>query len=595
MIKNISTKKRFMMRSFFRYFIIILIPILVVEPYTLYRTYMQIEHTIESENERLLYQAENKLKEMQRNVSNINYYLSKNTQAGYSARAILQKRIMETDMKDGLEMILQYLQNLQNTDQSIYSIYVYYENDFGRFFDSRSSIRSMDEFYDTVWIRDYLEADTDIWYTHHDILEYDFAEPTPVVTAYRRLYSGESGETGDGVVVVNYKQEEIVNDLNRLSSHENQTIAFLTDNGEVLVQNSKMDLTSVLEAIKSEDMQEPLTRVTVKLDGITYVAAMMDVGGQSMVKYLSLIPYEDLYQQTILLTRIILFSMAGAILISILLSWFSAKKEMNNLNSIVALLNNEVMPGEIRDHVQENSKDPYDYILFNILQIFIEQDYLKIQYSERKYKLEMLHLQALQQQINPHFINNTLNGIYWEAIRMKGGPNPCSDMVEKLSSMLEYTLEHSRQEVYLKREIEYLHNYMEIQEERYGGRIRMEWEIPRETDECLILKMLLQPLLENAIYHGIKEKEFCGAIKLKTRIREGRLWVWVIDTGMGVTKYKMQMIQKRLADREQTDDHIGLFNTNLRLILRYGEEAGVHFRSKKGMGTILYFSVPLEK
>ena len=134
MAKNLSSRTHFFLRSFWKYLIIIMIPILAVEPFTLYRTWEQIESTVEAENRRLLYQAENRMEEMRRNAGSISSYLSQNVQVEYAARNILRRGIMELDMKDSLEMIMRYLQNTQNTDDSIYSIYVYCENDFGRFF-----------------------------------------------------------------------------------------------------------------------------------------------------------------------------------------------------------------------------------------------------------------------------------------------------------------------------------------------------------------------------------------------------------------------------------------------------------------------------
>ena len=593
MAKNLSSRTHFFLRSFWKYLIIIMIPILAVEPFTLYRTWEQIESTVEAENRRLLYQAENRMEEMRRNAGSISSYLSQNVQVEYAARNILRRGIMELDMKDSLEMIMRYLQNTQNTDDSIYSIYVYCENDFGRFFDSRSGIQTMQNFYDTKWVGDYLAMKQDVQYSRHEIRQYDFADPVPVVTVYRKLYLGSAEEPVEGVVAVNYRADSVADYLQGISQHENQSIAFVDAEGEVLVQCGDISLQPILkEAGGALENRQEIEKKEIRLDGRLYVMTVMQPG-DTQISCLSLVPYTELYQQIFLLLRIILLSMLAAFLISLFLAWVSARKEVNNLHTIISLLNHETEPGKIQKNLGKRKRNLYDYILFNLLQMFMEQDYLKMQYSERKYRMELLNLQALQQQINPHFMNNTLNGIYWESIRMSGGPNACSGMVEKLSSIMKYALEYSVQEAELFREITYLHNYTDIQNARYGNRILVDWKIETDTEQIRILKMLLQPLLENAIYHGIKEKDFNGAIRIRTRLKEGYLQIRVIDTGAGVSREKEKEIRIRLKDSGGTDDHIGLFNTGRRLVLRYGEGAGIRFRSIYGVGTCVSFFIPV--
>lgn len=174
----------------------------------------------------------------------------------------------------------------------------------------------------------------------------------------------------------------------------------------------------------------------------------------------------------------------------------TARREYNSLTQILNLLQHEELPPAGRMiGTDAYRKDLYHYILFNILQLFMKQDYMKIQFSEQKYKLRALHLQALQHQINPHFMNNTLNGIYWEAIRLGHGKNSCSSMVEKLSSIMEYAMDSSQELTTVESEINYLHSYLDIQNQRYGGKVEMLWRIDERALSFPVPRMLFQPMI----------------------------------------------------------------------------------------------------
>lgn len=580
MVKDISVRKKFIIQGFWKYFIIMLLPVLVLEPVIIICDYHEIEGNIEFRNKRLLYQVESKLENMQQDVSSIAYHFSKSIQTNYAAKAILTKDIMSTDLLENMEGIQQYLQNMQNTDPSIFSIYVYFENDYGRFFDSRTRIQQLNNFYDKDWLGKYMNMKEISCYQARQIQEYDFADPVPVISIYHKLFPATtSQEESDGVIVVNYKQDAFRNYISNLALYNNQTIAVVNFDNEILVQNTDINL---------ENVVDPASCLIEK----TYFSYLEYTDKQG-ITYISLIPYTDLYEQLYFLALVSGVSLLLVLVLSIVLAWKSASREVHRLNNVISLINHEIQPSDVMGFVKNEGKNLYDYILYNVLQMFIEQDYMKMQYSQKKYKMEMLNLQALQQQINPHFMNNTLNSIYWEAIRIGGKKNTCSNMVDKLSVIMNYAMGMPSQEVTLREEIEYIKLYISIQEDRFKEKIDMRWDIEDGTQDICVIRMLLQPLIENAITHGIREKKFAGAIKCRVRQGDDCLVFWIIDTGQGVEKNKEEEIRTRLMDTEIETDHIGLFNTNLRLILKYGQQACLHFRSKYKSGTIIHFKIPI--
>lgn len=175
----------------------------------------------------------------------------------------------------------------------------------------------------------------------------------------------------------------------------------------------------------------------------------------------------------------------------------------------------------------------------------MQQNYLKVQTSEQKYKLKTLELMALQQQINPHFLHNTLNTIYWEAIALTKGPNTCADMLTKLAAIMRYSLGNPDESVTIREELGYLKNYVFIQARRYQNKFRVEYDIDDQVMDYPIRKILLQPLVENAINHGIKELEREGVIRIKIHGCDGYLYISVLDTGLGMDRDTLQRFGSR--------------------------------------------------
>lgn len=223
----------------------------------------------------------------------------------------------------------------------------------------------------------------------------------------------------------------------------------------------------------------------------------------------------------------------------------------------------------------------------------MEDDYLKMQASEREYKMQILKMQVLQYQINPHFLHNTLNSIYWETIRMTSSENSCSVMVSDLSSVIRYSLSSPQEDVKIGEEIDYLKTYLEIMKIRYPDKFTAEFRIDPACVIYPIKKMIFQPLVENSIYHGIKEKSGGGTVCIGARFLKNSIMIYVWDNGTGIPPSKLESLQKQLSSEEIPLDHVGLISTNLRLKFAYGKDSILHIKSIEGRFTIIYFRIPL--
>lgn len=212
-------------------------------------------------------------------------------------------------------------------------------------------------------------------------------------------------------------------------------------------------------------------------------------------------------------------------------------------------------------------------------------DLLQEQYALGQEKIR-LELKALQSQINPHFLYNTLDMINWMA--QKNETDNIRSMVQSMSSFYRLTLSRGQDIVSIGDEVRMCEAYMEIQRRRYRGRILYEAEVDGDILDCLIPKITLQPFLENAIVHGINEKEDArGVVILNGWMEDGRITLSVTDDGKGITAEE----RKKSAE----GSHYGMENIEKRLTLYYGEEIPVQVESSPGVGTCIIISVPVRR
>ena len=212
---------------------------------------------------------------------------------------------------------------------------------------------------------------------------------------------------------------------------------------------------------------------------------------------------------------------------------------------------------------------------------------------EEKRREQQLKYEALQAQITPHFLFNTLNTIKWSAV-MSGADN-VGKMIAALGKLLEVSMSKGDEEVTFKEEIQLIEAYVFIQNVRYNDRYALKIEADQRIDQLKVPKLILQPLVENAIIHGLKNIEDKGIIKIQAKTEEGKLKISVIDNGEGIPEGKIQQILDNTGGegRKQKFSGIGLSNVNERLKLRYGEKYGISISSQVGSGTIVDLMLPI--
>ena len=211
----------------------------------------------------------------------------------------------------------------------------------------------------------------------------------------------------------------------------------------------------------------------------------------------------------------------------------------------------------------------------------------RLRSEEQKRKSEW---KALQAQIQPHFLYNTLDSIIW--MSHAGRNEEVVEMTSALALLLRSSIGDGSDTNTLKKEIAHVRSYLTIQKMRYNEKLRYEIDLDQQTEDCLLPKLILQPLVENAIYHGIKVKQQGGTVRIESLLEEDRLLITVEDDGVGMTPEQLETIlDKKESDAESSK--IGVYNVNERLQLFFGPEAVMKYYSTPGKRTMVMLVLPI--
>ena len=204
---------------------------------------------------------------------------------------------------------------------------------------------------------------------------------------------------------------------------------------------------------------------------------------------------------------------------------------------------------------------------------------------KKQENLRIIENRLLQEQINPHFLYNTLDAIVWLAEEKKSAE--VVKMVTSLSDFFRTTLSKGHDYITVKEERTHIESYLEIQQFRYQDILDYEIQMDEEIYGYIIPKLTLQPLVENALYHGIKNKRGKGKILITGKKQGDKIIFQVIDNGKGMTEEELNSLRKKMAGTDTGDEAkgFGVSNVNQRIKYYYGGEYGVFFESKENEGT----------
>lgn len=390
-----------------------------------------------------------------------------------------------------------------------------------------------------------------------------------------------------GMIVIDCAVESFA-DLWDSSPYSESIIAVADKNGNfILPQNLEYTEGLVEELQNFSEEGENLN--TLRFDNQTWYVAVTKLNYIEGYVY-QLVPITDALKNV---AYVFLAVLAAVIFIGALLIFISAKisntitqpinrliVQMETVESGNLSLQPEVYHGEMQVLAEK-----FDHMVSQVHMMFEEVK----ETEKEKREMEML---ALQAQINPHFLYNTLNSILW--LSELQGADKVTQMLDSLIKVLQYTVDNTKEFVRVRDEVAFIHNYIRILNFRYFERFSFIFDIKEDTLEYEMPRFILQPLVENAVLHGFDNNDLNATVKLSIHLQDGELFLCVSDDGRGMPEEKIREILHTDSSSKKSLNKIGLYNVNQRICLTYGEEYAIHIDSKVGCFTKVTVRIPAQ-
>ena len=404
---------------------------------------------------------------------------------------------------------------------------------------------------------------------------------------------GQQGKN-KGAVIVNLDVEEIGKILYGADPHNGQLLLIADQSNTIMYSNNMADISNKVENIPFvRQIIGKKSEYSTKMDINKSTYIVSDTTSSSFGwNYILARPmqyYEDKMQK---MSTIFVCIIIVCIILSLLISLLLAVKSFRPVQNILSLLeDSEEWTTSQKKAVKR--KDEVAEIADRIMFTVHSNIELEKELKERLNSLYKAQIGALQAQINPHFLYNTLETINWMAIDLIDGKNDVSDMLHLMSNLLRTSLDIDDYLITISDELENAKVYVKILEIRYKNMFEVKWELSPVVYKYKIIKLCLQPIIENAVYHGIMPKNSFGSIRITDEITDNSIILRIVDDGVGIEECLIQEFNFQLDNVNiLKGEHIGLKNANQRIKLVFGDSYGLVVGNNQKQGTIVSITIP---
>lgn len=492
--------------------------------------------------------------------------------------AILSKGSARMSIADQIEVygnIVDYTQ-IMVSSSDIDNI-VYFVDDHYAFTGVDTLFRRMNSIRELDWAKKVIgNKGGPTWTLNKDI---DTRTGQSYLSLNKLLWNPEDYTSAIGIVTLNMELKQIEQSLTK--SNPEQLVYVETDAGELVADSGEREL-ETMRLDKPFDSNG--SYVNVSLAGGSYMARGQEIGDTDL--YLMSVISHRAAAESINQMKYQMAMVYVIICLVLLLFIFPVAKSITRRIYLLMNKMSQVRQGRLNELDIRPSKDEvgqlilsYNYMINSVQELMVEQYKL----GQEKTQAE---LKALQSQINPHFLYNTLDMLNWMA--QKEERDNIQQIIYALSDYYKLILNKGNDFVTVKDELRLSAIYMEIQKKRFKNRIQLEAEVDEQIMECMLPKITIQPLVENAILHGISEKPGGrGIIRIRGRIENDRLIMTIHDDGVGLPA------EGGSEHRRHRGSGYGLGNIRKRLDLYFGQTAELQLHSTPGEGTCVTINVPV--
>lgn len=492
-----------------------------------------------------------------------------------------------------------YIQRLQDSNQvattfeqlrtlsGVDRIQLYVNNDYS-YSNDQNNIVQINEISNGHWFYNATQTPNRFWCSPSDFSDQP-TEDQKWFSSMQTIYNPRSIQEPLAIVRVDIDQSRLHSILDGTSITENGMLLIMREENILLASCSKNDadrIDSIAQQIKPTEI--PAWDIIVENGTRYYVQSRaLNSSGWHVA---SILPVKDIYHPGNMLSAEMLLIVAVVTVIAYLMAYFLSRSTLDRLSMLTKTMH-EVENGNTEVRMEPAGDDEIAQLIGSFNQMMNQMDSLMDDKVEYGRQIKNLELKALQAQINPHFLYNSLDLINCTAI--SHNIPEISKMVNALSKFYRLSLSKGREIISVRDELKHIQLYLEIQNLRFDNRIHVTWDLDPSVDSCQVIKIILQPIVENAVIHGIFEKPSkSGCLSITTRRFEDGIRITISDDGVGMdeqTKRKNFTASEGIAD---TSGGYGVRNTNDRIKLAYGDSYGLTCSSVIGHGTTVIVHIP---
>ena len=402
--------------------------------------------------------------------------------------------------------------------------------------------------------------------------------------AYFPVYPLNGGGYGKLLFVLNERLFDSVFGKYRFSGQE----LYCTDSTGKLVYHSTYDPPQLPSDIKYDTTAGSVAILDKNKDWIHLGSTV-----ENSPFYLHLrVSYESIMQQMYPALRSILMAFLVMLAVVAGLSYLIIRRFYDRINQLYTMMNH-VAAGELEYHYTSTWNDEISDIGYHVNDMVERINSLVVEVSQKELAVKKAQFRSVQMQINPHFLFNTLETI--RMVALYHGNAQIARTVKDMSDLFRYSIVSTNPLVSIDEELNHTLKYLDLQKSRAKNLFNTEIEVDPIVLDYVLLRLVLQPLVENAITHGIEPKYQQCSLRISIGLDADKICIGVEDTGVGMSSEKLTQLQKMLTGElppPSKDTHIGIYNVYERLRLFFGGDVSMNIESEEGQGTGVFLRIP---
>ncbi|WP_134698595.1 sensor histidine kinase [Ammoniphilus sp. YIM 78166] len=477
---------------------------------------------------------------------------------------------------------------------------IYVINDYGRYIYSGKNMGKLDyDFEGDPWYKEVVkDKDFRLLAVHPQ----QYVLGAPVVSFAGRLYHNLDFKQR-GTLLFDFDPEYFSSMIDSIRVGKTGSFFMVSPEGQPVIQMEEKNHGLIEQLMKLSILEKKNGYLLTQIEGVQTLVGF-STSRTTGWKIIGVVPFQEVSGKIEAVRYgVVIFSLIATLFILLFSKYLSRAitRPMFQLQRYMG----RVEKGDFSTRVPTDRGDEFGMLTnrFNHMLERLQQLKEEVYLAEiRETKLQLLNreteLKALQMQINPHFLYNTLNTM--KCVGEVYDVKEVSEMSEGLAEMFRYSIDSDKYKL-LSEELDHVKAYLQIIQVRYPERIQCHFDIPQDLKGVSVLKLILQPLVENAIEHGLIPKSEQGGIWISAKRTKDGMSLLVRDNGVGIPEHRLMEIKQKLSGEAGDEDqnllsgHIGLHNVQQRLLLNYGSNGKLTVESDQVQGTRVEIHIPLDK